>query len=562
MTVIMSECWTVVLVDDGSPSIAGVQSLAEQSGWACEVLPAPCSTARLREAALSATLVVVPLTREFGLGAARDLRRAGYAGAIVAAGDSEDAVYRAAVLAGCDDVVDPVQEPLFGVLKALRRALLRREALGARGELLQGPTTWLSERDSDAQALARIGSWEIDLRTRISQCSPELLRIMGLPTDALLDAETLHSRLHPSDREQELSKFSALLLRGTPLESRYRIVHPDGRLLYAVALGRVDVDETGTPIHAYGTLQDVTAQAVAERALEAERGFSAAVLGAVREGYALTRQGVIVEVNDALCTLTGFSRGELVGSRAPYPFWPKHLVEHAQELVVAVHRGETRQVDLPLQRRDGELIECVLSAQPAHDADGDTSGWVTMIEDVTALRDRERSMQRAAQTDAMTGLLNHAAFHAELAHAVETARTKGTLLSLVILDLDHFKRVNDQFGHLAGDEVLRELAERISHTARRGDAIGRTGGEEFAWLMPGTPLATAERAAERLRAAVADLPFSTTRLTASLGVAVLEVSDATPKEFFARADAALYVSKSSGRNRVAASRPIPIPIPA
>jgi diguanylate cyclase (GGDEF)-like protein len=164
------------------------------------------------------------------------------------------------------------------------------------------------------------------------------------------------------------------------------------------------------------------------------------------------------------------------------------------------------------------------------------------------------ALQRRATTDALTGLANRRHLTAAIDTEVRRARRTGRALSLAILDIDHFKRINDTHGHPGGDAVLREIARVLRETTRAGDILGRIGGEEFAVLMPETDTAQAERACERLRAAVAGRTVAlggtvATRVTVSTGVALLSAGEAAD-HLMCRADKALYEAKAGGRNQV------------
>ncbi len=153
-----------------------------------------------------------------------------------------------------------------------------------------------------------------------------------------------------------------------------------------------------------------------------------------------------------------------------------------------------------------------------------------------------------AATDPLTGLVNHGEFFARLDAEVRRARRRGDPLSLVILDLDHFKRINDMYGHLAGDDVLGEVAARLAALARAEDTIARIGGEEFAWLLPDADARAAWLAGERARREIAGRTFpGVGHVTVSAGVADLR-ADVSVIELFRRADAALYWAKDHGRN--------------
>jgi diguanylate cyclase (GGDEF)-like protein len=177
-----------------------------------------------------------------------------------------------------------------------------------------------------------------------------------------------------------------------------------------------------------------------------------------------------------------------------------------------------------------------------------------------AIRHERDVAHRLAEHDALTGVLNRRAILARLRAAFLQARESGEPLSLLFLDLDHFKRVNDSYGHRAGDQCLRAVIGPIASELRQGDALGRYGGEEFLVVLPGAGAGNAQIVAERIRGRVQDMPMlvSGTRigLTLSVGIAALEEDVLTPDDLLERADAALYRSKSAGRNVVSTHAPM------
>jgi diguanylate cyclase (GGDEF)-like protein len=169
-----------------------------------------------------------------------------------------------------------------------------------------------------------------------------------------------------------------------------------------------------------------------------------------------------------------------------------------------------------------------------------------------------RSLEYAASHDPLTGTLNRTGLAACLGGHVAASCARGTPPALLVVDLDHFKQVNDTFGHGGGDVVLREAAERIVRAVRPTDAVGRMGGEEFMVILPGCSPEAAEIVGERVRAAVASRPFHVDErplaVTCSVGAASGVGTEAT-ESLTARADAAMYLAKQSGRNRVCGAPP-------
>ncbi|HOU54839.1 MAG TPA: GGDEF domain-containing protein [Myxococcota bacterium] len=168
-----------------------------------------------------------------------------------------------------------------------------------------------------------------------------------------------------------------------------------------------------------------------------------------------------------------------------------------------------------------------------------------------------RRLYEASVRDGLTGVFNRRYLQERIAAEVSYAVRHGTELVVLLLDLDHFKRINDTHGHLAGDEVLRQVASLVGNQLRREDTFARYGGEEFAVLLRETPPRAALVVAQRIRTGVESLeiPFEGTPLhvTLSIGVAILTACPGrpTPEDLLARADEALYHAKESGRNRVA-----------
>jgi diguanylate cyclase (GGDEF)-like protein len=164
-------------------------------------------------------------------------------------------------------------------------------------------------------------------------------------------------------------------------------------------------------------------------------------------------------------------------------------------------------------------------------------------------RERER-FERAASVDALTGVFNRRWLDEKLPRFVSRHVFDRTPLSVLAIDVDHFKTYNDTYGHAAGDAVLRTLARTLDTSLRPGDTVARYGGEEFVVILPGTGRTGARTAAERVRVRVREMPVGELPpMRVSIGVAELALSD-SPGSLLERADAALYLAKNTGRDRV------------
>ena len=170
------------------------------------------------------------------------------------------------------------------------------------------------------------------------------------------------------------------------------------------------------------------------------------------------------------------------------------------------------------------------------------------------LSQKVKQLERLAITDGLTGLYNHRFFQERLKAELRRARRHGTQLSLAMCDIDHFKRVNDVFGHQSGDAVLGSISRVLKDICRASDLPARYGGEEFIVILPETNTKAAYAAVERMRGSIQALEFSDSRnksfsVTASFGIATLEARMRSPSDFIECVDSGLYMAKQSGRNR-------------
>jgi diguanylate cyclase (GGDEF)-like protein len=169
------------------------------------------------------------------------------------------------------------------------------------------------------------------------------------------------------------------------------------------------------------------------------------------------------------------------------------------------------------------------------------------------LKEHEALLERATR-DALTKLWNRQAILEILVREIDTAQQTGAALAVALIDIDHFKRINDTMGHLTGDAVLRGLGAKLAVSLRARDALGRYGGEELLLVLPQAAPQSPFPLVERLRQIIAEIPFSygasDFRVTASFGVAWLTAGSDSAEDLIGRADAALYAAKGAGRNRV------------
>ena len=277
-------------------------------------------------------------------------------------------------------------------------------------------------------------------------------------------------------------------------------------------------------------------------------------------------------VNAQTETLFGYERGELIGQPVEMLVPPRLAARHAKHRVGFKAEPHRRQmgaaIELFAQRKQGDElpVDIMLSSMIVDDQ----HFTLCVVRDITerkAAEDRLRhqtaelqklhaQLKQLANQDSLTGLLNRRAFFEHANQLLKTARRRKESAALLMIDLDHFKRVNDRFGHAEGDRVLKAVAAALKATARENDIVARYGGEEFVVAILGVDEAESVVAAERLREAIAAISGTKCRITASIGVASLipdqhqrEISAALT-ELLGQSDRALYAAKDHGRNRV------------
>lgn len=218
---------------------------------------------------------------------------------------------------------------------------------------------------------------------------------------------------------------------------------------------------------------------------------------------------------------------------------PRELTAEQKELLAALSRLVVNQLEL--RRHAAEL-------QAASETQAHTLAQLQVYQ--KQLEEANARLEERSLTDKLTGVANRAGFDQRLNEEIERCKRYGSQLSLLMLDMDHFKHYNDAHGHLAGDEALAAAARTMQDICRPVDAIARYGGEEFAVILPATDRDGAVQTAERLRKAIAATPLSAGSITVSIGISTLDSHDKTPRQLIHAADKALYEAKGAGRNCV------------
>ncbi|MFN2258044.1 MAG: GGDEF domain-containing protein, partial [Desulfuromonadaceae bacterium] len=292
----------------------------------------------------------------------------------------------------------------------------------------------------------------------------------------------------------------------------------------------------------FGVQRDITAARSAEH--ELKRYIK------IVDANVLTSQtdldGVITYASEAFCRISGYEVHELLGQNhniIRHPDMPSSVFE---DMWHSIKSGKIWHGEVKNRTKEGGFYWVDTTVSPVCDSLGDVYGYMAVRHDIT---DKKR-IEQLSITDPLTGLFNRLKLDEELKHEHTRYERYGHKFAVILFDIDHFKRINDTYGHLSGDKVLQEFSALSKSHLRDTDVLGRWGGEEFLIVAPGTDSDGAINLAEKLRQAIAEFDFTHVgTVTASFGVAVIQEHEESDR-LLKRMDEALYQAKEQGRNQV------------
>jgi diguanylate cyclase (GGDEF)-like protein/PAS domain S-box-containing protein len=431
---------------------------------------------------------------------------------------------------------------------------------------------WVARID-DERTVARIDeaiySYALDAegRAELVYTSPRFEALVDTSPASLAPIDAWRARIHPDDRAVVLES-RARLLAGHPLEREYRLCCADGKERVVLDRANPSPPEDGI-VTVDGILIDVTARRQAALAFAETSSRLAHMIESIDEYIYTDVAGIDGHLGSPLYASPGIFRtlGRSVPLERLNEEWEKAVHPDDRAMFMASHErmatGEAIEVEYRVLRPDGEARWVFDRARPRRTPDGrmlidgviaDITERRRVADELAAARDEA---DRRSRVDALTGLFNRGHFTEALAAELDRAARAGATVGLLIADIDHFKRVNDTHGHLVGDRVLAEIADRLATAVRRYDTLARFGGEEFVVLVPDVrDLDALVGIGEQLRHAVRNHPFSAggneLAITVSLGVALAHAGDSADA-LIGAADRALYAAKDAGRDCVRAA---------
>jgi len=382
-------------------------------------------------------------------------------------------------------------------------------------------------------------------------------KLFGYRTAREIMALPIIRPLVPPEMWAHIEEEYGDLIRGRrkTVITRARGLHKEGHEIWMAVTERL-IDWHGDPavqINAF----DISDQMAIEHALLENEQHLRAMLEVLPYPIYITRHSdaQLLFVNRKTCLLFHKSAGQLLRGKSVDFFVS---AQEREDLSSLLHKlGDIREVEVKMKTAEGREFTAEIAAIMM-DYSGQRAVLVA-LNDISQRKQLEAELFHEASTDSLTGVSNRRYFLLQAEQELRRSRRFARELSVVMFDLDHFKNVNDQHGHAAGDVVLQGVVKAGLESLRQSDQMGRIGGEEFAIFLPETGLAAAAEVANRLRQHIAERPMITGGETArraavdctvSIGVAELAPQDSSIDDLLHRADQALYQAKNNGRNRV------------
>ncbi|MDD5028348.1 MAG: diguanylate cyclase [Rhodoferax sp.] len=418
-------------------------------------------------------------------------------------------------------------------------------------ELRETHAALTTSRDKyfDLYDLAPVGYLSLSQKGLISQANLTASNLLGAVRKSLI-GQTLSHFIVPSDQDIFFHFRKRLIDTGESLTCELRMVRTDGPAFWA------HLDALAVPDADGSTALRIVLSNITERKQADDKlALAASVFSHAHEGIVVTDADAnITEVNAAFTRITGYRRAEVLGKNPRLLSSGRHDRAFYDALWKQLHQQGYWCGEMWNRHKDGQVYAELHAISAVRDAQGAVQGYVALFSDISAQKAHEQQLERMARLDALTGLPNRLLKADRLQQAVALSRRSGHGLALVYIDLDGFKRINDQQGHEAGDQMLVALARRMQQVLREGDTLARIGGDEFvAILIDIDDLSACAPLLQRLLAAAAQpvqLKGQWQQVTASLGVTFYpQAQEVQADQLLCQADHAMYQAKKAGKNR-------------
>jgi len=413
----------------------------------------------------------------------------------------------------------------------------------------------LQQSEAMFQTLARlapVGIFKTDPGGHYEYVNQRWRDISGLHA-ADISGDSWQQTIVSDDKEQVSETWQHAIHTQTPFSCQFRFQHQNGPIRWVIGRAMPEYNIENQLIGYVGTVTDITGIKRHEEHLRQ----AAAVFETTREGVIITDANLRIQrVNRAFCEVTGYSSLEVLGQTPTLLRSGRHPSNFYQSMWADIKQTGHWQGEIWNRRKNGEIYPELLSISTVKNQRAEITNYVGVFADITKLKDSEKELEFLAHHDPLTKLPNRMLFMSRLQHAIDSAirnQIATCSLAILMLDLDRFKDVNDSFGHIAGDELLQLVAERLRSRLRATDTICRQGGDEFVVLLEN--ISHAEDAARIAESIINGLngawQLSTghdVRIGVSIGIALFPEHGRAGAELVQHADTALYQAKGDGRN--------------
>lgn len=420
----------------------------------------------------------------------------------------------------------------------------------------QGTQALLGQLDrllSASPAVHYILRMEAPGNSRFDWISDNVASVTGYPLATALAPGWWLEHIHPDDRDRVLATFDQLPRRGE-LHCEYRFLFHTQGYRWLREQRRINGEARDGVYEALGSWLDITDMHAAQARLHEREQLLRKIIETEPECVKLVdADGIILEMNPAgLAMLQSSDPGEIIG-KSTLSFVAPEYRSRLHSVMRQVLSGEPAILEMEIVGCKGRRRRVESHAAPLYGPDGRVRSVLMVTRDISERADAESQLHYLAHYDLLTGLPNRALFRDRLLQAMAQAKRTDTLLSVMFLDIDHFKDINDTLGHAVGDQLLKEIARRIRACVRETDTVARFGGDEFGLIQ--TNLHTVEGAADladRLVASIGEayhIDGHEIHTAASVGVTIYPFDDHNAEDLLKNADMAMYKAKREGRGR-------------
>ena len=389
-----------------------------------------------------------------------------------------------------------------------------------------------------------IGICVVNKERKIVFMNPILCDLLGHTPGDLIGKSAREFHIDQKSYEEFGKKAFEFVLKGQPVKLDYKYKKKDGTIFWAHITG--DLVQNQEEI--LWTVIDITKR----KQIEEENYKHAQLLEQIIDGIIVTdKNNIITYWNKAAQKILGYTKEDMIG-KPPLMLFKEEDLPRREAILQELKAKGYYSTEFQVVAKDGSFVDLEVNSAVLKNQDGEFIGFVSTFKDIREKKEAQQKLQYQAQHDALTGLANRTLFVDRMNQAIKKAKCNETLVALFFIDLDHFKEINDSFGHDIGDQVLLEATKRLQSTIREHDSLARIGGDEFTIIIEDLKkVQDISRFVQNLFEAFQKPFFIYTHkfyITLSVGISIYPQDATTTQDLLKYADTAMYKAKEEGRN--------------